>query len=43
MVFSLLGEMLLLGAVLPGWLSLVGIALTVLGLVLYMLAQGRQR
>ena len=42
-VFSLLGEMILLGAVLPGWLSLVGIALTVLGLVLYMLAQGRQR
>ncbi len=42
-VFSLLGEMILLDAVLPGWLSLVGIAFTVLGLVLYMLAQGRQR
>ncbi len=42
-IFSLLGEMILLGAVLPGWLSLVGIALTVLGLVLYMLAQGRKR
>ena len=42
-IFSLLGEMIFLGALLPGWLSLVGIALTVLGLVLYMLAQGRQK
>ena len=42
-VFSLAGEMILLGAVLPGWLSLVGVALTVVGLVLYMLAQGGQR
>jgi len=42
-IFSLAGEMIFLGAVLPGWLSLAGVGLTVLGLVLYMLAQGRQR
>lgn len=42
-LFALVGEVLLLGALLPGPFSLVGIALTVLGLVLYLMAQGKQR
>jgi drug/metabolite transporter (DMT)-like permease len=40
-IFALTGEILLLGALLPGPLGLVGIALTVLGLVLYLMAQGK--
>ena len=42
-VFSLLGEMVLLGGVLPAPLAMLGIGLTVVGLVLYLLAQGRVR
>lgn len=38
-VFTLLGEVLLLGAVLPGPLGVIGIALTVTGLVFYVKAQ----
>lgn len=38
-VFTLLGEVLLLGAVLPGPLGVIGIALTVAGLVFYVKAQ----
>jgi len=38
-VFTLLGEVLLLGAVLPGTLGFIGIALTVTGLVFYVKAQ----
>lgn len=41
-IFALAGEILLLGAILPGPLSVVGMALTILGLVLYLLAQGRR-
>ncbi len=40
-VFSLGGEVLLLGGLLPGLLGWSGIALTVAGLVLYLLAQSR--
>ncbi|MBK6791250.1 MAG: multidrug resistance efflux transporter family protein [Anaerolineales bacterium] len=34
-VFSLLGEIIFLNGVFPGWVGLVGIALTVIGLVAY--------
>ncbi len=40
-LFVLVGEVLLLGGALPGPLALVGIGLTMLGLVLYLLAQGK--
>ncbi len=40
-VFALVGEVLLLGAMLPDPIGWVGVALTLLGLVLYLLAQGR--
>jgi hypothetical protein len=39
-LFALVGELLLLGGALPGPLALIGIGLTMLGLVLYLLAQG---
>ena len=41
-LFALVGEVLLLGGALPGPLALVGIGLTMLGLVLYLLAQGKE-
>jgi len=41
-LFALAGEVLLLGAVLPGALGVAGMALTILGLVLYLLAQGKR-
>ena len=41
-IFALIGEVMLLGAVLPGPIGWVGVALTMLGLVLYLLAQGRR-
>lgn len=34
-VFSLVGEILFLGAALPGWIGFVGILLTILGLIAY--------
>jgi hypothetical protein len=40
-IFSLLGEVLLLGGALPGGLGLLGILLTVTGLVFYVKAQYR--
>jgi drug/metabolite transporter (DMT)-like permease len=40
-VFSLAGEVLLLGGALPGTLGWVGIGLTLLGLVAYIVAQNR--
>lgn len=40
-IFALLGEVWLLGAALPGALGLFGAGLTVAGLVLYLLAQGK--
>lgn len=40
-LFALVGELLLLGGVLPGPFALIGIGLTMLGLVLYLLAQGK--
>ncbi|MGL4649994.1 MAG: multidrug resistance efflux transporter family protein, partial [Caldilineaceae bacterium] len=40
-LFSLVGEVLLLGGMLPGRLGLIGIAATIGGLVLYLLAQGQ--
>jgi len=40
-LFSLAGELVLLGGVLPGRLGVWGIGLTIGGLVLYLLAQGR--
>jgi drug/metabolite transporter (DMT)-like permease len=40
-VFSLLGEVLLLGGLLPGVIGWLGLALTVAGMALYLLAQGR--
>jgi drug/metabolite transporter (DMT)-like permease len=40
-LFTLAAEVLLLGAALPGWPGLLGAGLTVIGLVLYLLAQGR--
>jgi len=42
-LFALVGEMLLLGGALPDPLALIGIGLTILGLVLYLLAQGKPR
>ncbi|MCX6049264.1 MAG: multidrug resistance efflux transporter family protein [Chloroflexi bacterium] len=42
-LFSLLGEILLLHGAWPGALGLAGIGLTVLGLVLYLLAQTKDR
>jgi len=41
-IFALLGEVLLLGGTLPGPAALAGVALTLLGLVLYLLAQGQR-
>lgn len=40
-VFSLIGEVVLLGGMLPGPLGWAGIALTIVGMSLYILAQGR--
>ncbi len=39
-LFALVGEIFLLGGALPGPLGFAGIGLTVLGLILYLLAQG---
>ena len=41
-IFALLGEVFWLGGTLPGPTAAVGVALTLLGLVLYLLAQGRR-
>lgn len=41
-IWSLAGEVLLLGGVLPGMWGWAGIACTLLGLVLFLLAQGRR-
>ncbi len=41
-LFALVGEIVLLGAAAPGAVGWVGVALTILGLVLYLLAQGRR-
>ena len=41
-IFALAGDVLLLGGALPGPLGWAGIACTVAGLVLYLLAQGRR-
>ncbi len=41
-IFSLAGELLLLNGAMPGNLGLAGIAITLVGLVLYLLAQGRE-
>lgn len=41
-LFALVGEVLLLGGALPDLLAIVGIALTMTGLVLYLLAQGKR-
>lgn len=41
-IFSLLGEVLLLGGMLPGRMGWAGVALTVVGLVLYLGAQRRE-
>ncbi len=41
-IFSLLGEVLLLGGLLPGVLGWTGVALTMVGLVLYLTAQRRE-
>ena len=41
-IFALLGEVFWLGGTLPGPAAAVGVALTLLGLVLYLLAQGRR-
>jgi drug/metabolite transporter (DMT)-like permease len=41
-LFALAGEIVLLGAAAPGTLGWAGMALTILGLVLYLLAQGRR-
>lgn len=41
-IFSLLGEVLLLGGALPGWMGWAGVALTMVGLVLYLGAQRRE-
>ncbi|MCB0044643.1 MAG: multidrug resistance efflux transporter family protein [Caldilineaceae bacterium] len=40
-LFSLAGEVLLLGGLLPGLLGWAGVALTIIGLALYLLAQSR--
>ncbi len=42
-IFSLLGEVILLGGLLPGPLGWAGIALTMVGLVLYMFMHGQRR
>jgi drug/metabolite transporter (DMT)-like permease len=42
-IFSLLGEVLLLGAALPGTMGWIGVGLTMVGLVLYLLAQQRPK
>jgi drug/metabolite transporter (DMT)-like permease len=42
-LFALVGEVLLLNGALPDLLALIGIGLTILGLVLYLLAQGKSR
>lgn len=42
LIFSLLGEIILLNGAWPGALGLVGIGLTVVGLVLYLLAQTKK-
>ncbi|MGM8213122.1 DMT family transporter [Virgibacillus sp. W0430] len=34
-VFALIGEMILLGAVLPGWTSILGMALVIIGIILH--------
>ncbi len=41
-IWSLLGEVLLLGGALPGMLGWAGVALTLIGLALFLLAQGRK-
>ena len=41
-LFALVGEVLLLGGAVPDPFALIGIGLTMLGLVLYLLAQGKQ-
>lgn len=41
-IFALAGEIVLLGGALPGPVALAGIGLTVLGLILYLLAQGKK-
>ena len=41
-IFALLGEVILLGGTLPGPVAFGGVALTLLGLVLYLLAQGKR-
>ena len=40
-VFSLIGEIIFLNGILPGTLGLVGVALTMIGLVAYMVMQTR--
>lgn len=40
-IFSLLGEVLILGGLLPGVWGWAGVTLTMVGLVLYLLSQGR--
>lgn len=42
-LWSVAGEVLLLGAALPGAWGLTGIAMTLLGLVLFLLAQGKSK
>lgn len=41
-IWSLLGEVLLLGGMLPGMLGWAGVAMTLVGLALFLLAQGRK-
>lgn len=41
-LFALTGEVLLLGAALPNLLGVLGASLTILGLILYLLAQGKR-
>ena len=41
-LFALVGEVLLLGGAVPDSFALIGIGLTMLGLVLYLLAQGKK-
>jgi hypothetical protein len=40
-IFSLLGEIIFLGGVFPGWVGMTGILLTVLGLVAYISFQNK--
>ncbi|MBE2240253.1 MAG: multidrug resistance efflux transporter family protein [Caldilineaceae bacterium] len=42
-IFALIGETLLLGGALPSLLGSAGIGLTILGLILYLLAQGKRQ